>query len=304
MFGAVLGDIIGSPYEFDRGNKSKKFPLFTEESHFTDDTVMTIAVAEACEIIRWRVDEMSDDEIRKVFVDCLQKWGNKYPDAGYGLKFLDWLASDNPQPYNSWGNGSAMRVSAVGWYFYDLETTRRVARLSADITHNHPEGIKGAEAVACVIYLSRSGYSKEYIKEFVVQEFGYDLSRTCREIRPTYRHVESCQETVPQAITAFLEGKNFIDVIRTAVSLGGDCDTLTAIAGSMAEAFYGVSKRMINECFRRLPEDILLIMQIFYTNYYLIKIVCFNKNKLCDGIPEPDCGGLPGPKIINETGLK
>lgn len=302
MFGAILGDIIGSPYEFDMGNKSKKFPLFTEESHFTDDTVMTIAVAEACEIIRWHANEMSDDEIRKVFVDCLQKWGNRYPDAGYGLRFLDWLASENPQPYNSWGNGSAMRVSAVAWYFDNFETMRRIARLSADVTHNHPEGIKGAEAVACVIFLSRFGYSKEYIKEFVVQEFGYDLSRTCKEIRPTYRHVESCQETVPEAITAFLEGKSFIDVIRTAVSLGGDCDTLTAIAGSMAEAFYGVSYRMIKECFKRLPEDLQSFMRYFYAGFY---IVYNDDDKLCGGIPHTDifledCGGIPVPEIIDE----
>ena len=267
MFGAILGDIIGSPYEFDRGNKIKKFPLFCEESQYTDDTVMTIAVADALMGI---TAEDDDDTIRKELVAAMQFWGRKYPFAGYGSNFNCWLYNEIAFPYNSYGNGSAMRVSSVGWMFSDMETTRRMARLSADVTHNHPEGIKGAESVAAAIFLARNGHSKEEIKEYIIKEFGYDLSRTCDEIRPTYHHVESCQETVPEAITAFLEGDSFEDVIRTAVSLGGDCDTLTAIAGSMAEAFYGVPTNLQKECYERLPDDLKSILKMF-ANEYLLK---------------------------------
>ena len=260
MYGAILGDIIGSPYEFDRGNKTKDFPLFSGYSEFTDDTVMTLAVAEA--FLDMQPGE--DDNItRERLVDSLQTWGMRYPHAGYGLRFRRWLWDRHPQPYNSWGNGSAMRVSSVGWLFGDLETVRRMARLSAAVTHNHPEGIKGAEAAASAIFLARTGSTKAEIKAYIEENFHYDLSRTCDEIRPHYHHVESCQETVPEAITAFLEGQSFEDVVRTAVSLGGDCDTLTCIAGSMAEAFYGVSEELKAECRRRLPEDLLEILNRF-----------------------------------------
>ncbi len=258
MYGAILGDIIGSPYEFDMGNKSKDFPLFSEESYFTDDTVMTIAVAEA-------FMGAPDDGaiIRKRLVESMQKWGYRYPGAGYGVRFSGWLESRNPQPYNSFGNGSAMRVSAVAWLYHDLDTVRRMARISADVTHNHPEGIKGAEAVAAAIFLARTGHSKAEIKAYVENEFHYCLSRTCDEIRPNYHHVESCQETVPEAITAFLEGNSFEEVVRTAVSLGGDCDTLTCIAGSMAEGFYGVPEKLKQECRNRLSADLLAVLENF-----------------------------------------
>lgn len=236
MYGALLGDMIGAPYEFDRGNKSKEFPLFCESSRFTDDSVMTIAVAEALLDSRF----LDDDSIRAALIKSMRKWGKKYPDAGYGRKFLCWLREKDPKPYGSCGNGSAMRVSAAGWLFDTLEETREKARLTAEVTHDHPEGIKGAEATSGAIFLARTGRSKEEIRDYIVQEFGYDLSRTCDQIRPSYYHNESCQKTVPEAITAFLEGTDFEDVIRTAVSLGGDCDTLTCIAGSIAEAFYGV----------------------------------------------------------------
>ena len=159
----------------------------------------------------------------------------------------------NPKPYNSLGNGSAMRVSSVAWLYNDIQSVRRAARLSAEVTHNHPEGIKGAESVASAIFMARTGSTKTEIKEYIIQEFGYDLSRTCDRIRPGYKHVETCMETVPEAITAFLEGEDFEDVIRTAVSLGGDCDTLTAIAGSIAEGFYGVPRNLKEECYSRLP---------------------------------------------------
>lgn len=259
MYGALLGDMIGAPYEFDRGNKSKEFPLFCENSRFTDDSVMTIAVAEALLDSRF----LDDDSIRAALIKSMRKWGKKYPDAGYGRKFLCWLREKDPKPYGSCGNGSAMRVSAAGWLFDTLEETREKARLTAEVTHDHPEGIKGAEATSGAIFLARIGRSKEEIRDYIVQEFGYDLSRTCDQIRPSYYHNESCQKTVPEAITAFLEGTDFEDVIRTAVSLGGDCDTLTCIAGSIAEAFYGVPAILKAECRRRLPKDMAYILGRF-----------------------------------------
>jgi ADP-ribosylglycohydrolase len=260
MYGAILGDIIGSPYEFDRGSKTKDFPLFSEASEFTDDTVMTLAVAEAfLDMPNGEAEEIT----RHRLVQSMQLWGKRYPDAGYGLRFSRWLRDRDPQPYNSWGNGSAMRVAAAGWLYHDLEQVRRMARLSAEVTHNHPEGIKGAEATAAAIFLARTGSTKAEIKAYIEENFHYDLSRTCDEIRPGYRHVESCQETVPEAITAFLEGQSFEDVIRTAVSLGGDCDTLTCIAGSMAEAFYGVPEDLKKACRERLSDDLLKVLQRF-----------------------------------------
>ena len=260
MFGAILGDIIGSPYEFDMGDKTKVFPLFSRYSTYTDDSVMTLAVAEA--LLDAQPGE-ADSQTCKRLVSYMQKYGRAYPDAGYGGNFGCWLWQENPQPYNSWGNGSAMRVSAAAWLYADLETVRRMATLTASVTHNHPEGIKGAEATAAAIFLARTGKSKAEIKAYIESEFGYDLRRTCDEIRPAYHHVESCQETVPEAITAFLEGENFEDVIRTAVSLGGDCDTLTAIAGSIAEGFYGVPEELKAECRARLPEPLREVLMRF-----------------------------------------
>ena len=258
MYGAILGDIIGSPYEFDMGNKSKDFPLFSKKATYTDDTVMTIAVADAF----WGAPA-EEEAIRQRLIASMQRFGKLYPYAGYGGMFRCWLESDDPQPYGSYGNGSAMRVASVAWLFDDLETVRHMARLSAEVTHNHPEGIKGAEATASAIYLARTGSTKEQIKAYMEDAFGYDLSRTCDEIRPTYHHVESCQETVPEAITAFLEGESFEDVIRTAVSLGGDCDTLTCIAGSIAEGFYGVPENLKQQCRNRLPEPLLEVLLKF-----------------------------------------
>ena len=260
MYGAILGDMIGSPYEFDRGRKTKDFPFFDKGATFTDDSVMTIAVAEA--LMRAIRNGVIDDEAatKNLIIDMMHKWGHRYPDAGYGGRFYVWLHHNERRPYNSWGNGSAMRVAAAGWLFDDLRTTRKVASWSAEVTHNHPEGVKGADATASAIWLARNGHSKDEIKAFIVNETGYDLSRTCDEIRPGYYHVESCQQTVPEAITAFLEGNDFEDVIRTAVSLGGDCDTLTCIAGSIAEAFYGVPDYLKAECEKRLPDDMADIL--------------------------------------------
>ena len=260
MYGAILGDMIGSPYEFDQGNKTKDFPLFSESSEFTDDTVLTIAVAEA---FLNSLPDSSDEQIKENLVQSFKKYGKRYPDAGYGARFAMWLHMNNPAPYNSLGNGSAMRVSSVAWLFHTLDSVRHAAQLSAEVTHNHPEGIKGAEATASAIYHARTGHSIEEIKHYIETEFAYDLSRTCDEIRPDYYHNETCMRTVPEAITAFLEGSSFEDVLRTAVSLGGDCDTLTAIAGSIAEAFYGVPNELKAECHKRLPADLLEVLVRF-----------------------------------------
>ena len=260
MYGAILGDIIGSPYEFDLGDKTKDFPLFSMNSTYTDDSVMTLAVAQALmDSNPWA----SDEQIRSQLVYRMQQFGREFPDAGYGGMFIRWLQEEDPQPYGSFGNGSAMRVAAAAWLFDDLDTVRRMARLSAEVTHDHPEGVKGAESVATAIFMARTGSTKPQIKACMEQEFGYDLRRTCDEIRPDYHHVETCQETVPEAITAFLEGESFEDVIRTAVSLGGDCDTLTCIAGSIAEGFYGVPEDLKQECRERLPDELLAVLEDF-----------------------------------------
>ena len=268
MYGAILGDIIGSPYEFDRGSKTKDFPFFDRGASYTDDSVMTIAVADA--LMQALVNGVIEDEAatKDLLIDSMHKWGHRYPYAGYGFRFFHWLRDGNREPYGSYGNGSAMRVSSAGWLFEDLETTRKAARWTADVTHNHPEGIKGADALASAIWMARNGKTKEEIKAFIISEFGYDLSRNCDEIRPGYYHIESCQQTVPEAVTAFMEGTDFEDVIRTAVSLGGDCDTLTCIAGSIAEAFYGVPDHLKRECENRLPEDMRKI---------LLKVAAFRK---------------------------
>ncbi len=198
-------------------------------------------------------------------------------------KLFDALSyNTTPLPYGSYGNGSAMRVSSAGWLFDTLEETRHMARLTAEGSHNRPEGVKGAEATASAIFLARTGAGKEDIRDFIVREFGYDLSRTCDEIRPAYHHVESCQKTVPEAITAFLEGNGFEDVIRTAVSLGGDCDTLTCIAGSIAEAFYGVPDELREECRKRLPADMLAVLDRFEDAKNTFHVFSLDGNELIE----------------------
>ena len=293
MYGAILGDIIGSPYEFDMGDKTKDFPLFREDSGFTDDSMMTIAVADAL-----LSDAKDPERIKTLLIYSMQRWGRKDPDAGYGGMFIRWLFDDDPQPYGSFGNGSAMRVSSVGWLYDTLEETREKARLTAEVTHNHPEGVKGAECVASVIWLARNGKSKQEIKEYVVKEFGYDLSRTCDEIRPGYYHVESCQQTVPEAITAFLEGESFEDVIRTAVSLGGDCDTLTCIAGSMAEAFYGVPEELKAECRKRITPEMKEVLDRFDKARVDKGTVLPSTSETNDSYGE--CGNVEKEKLIEE----
>lgn len=266
MYGAILGDMIGSPYEFIKnGNgKTKDFPLFIKESAFTDDSVMTVAIAE----VLMDGQDADDEQLKEKIVASMQAWGRKYPHAGYGDNFNGWIYDEDPQPYGSWGNGSAMRVSPVGWLYDSLERTREVAKLTAEVTHNHPEGIKGAEAIASAIYMARTGSTKDEIRDYIVDEFGYDLTTTCDEIRPGYKFDVSCQGTVPPAIRAFLEGEDFEDVIRTAVSFAGDCDTLTCIAGSMAEAFYGVPEEMKTECRARVTDEMLAVIDRFYESIF------------------------------------
>ena len=254
MYGAILGDIIGSPFEFDRGDKTKNFDLFSKGCDFTDDSVMTIAVGEALLAVG---TEATVKEIEEAVITNMQDWGKRYPYAGYGGRFRYWLRERNPKPYGSYGNGSAMRVSAAGWLYDSMERTREVARATANVTHNHPEGIKGAEATAGAIYMARSGSSKEEIKEYIEREFHYNLDRTLDEIRPGYHMDETCQRTVPEAIIAFLESKDFEDAIRNAVSLGGDTDTLGAITGSIAEAFYGIPAVLLAECRNRIAEGLM-----------------------------------------------
>lgn len=252
--GAAAGDIIGSVYEFNP-TKSVDFVLFGEESRFTDDTVMTIAVAD------WL---LSGDSLSGI----MQDYGNRYPAAGYGRGFRRWLQSETPQPYNSWGNGSAMRVSAVGWAFDTLEETLSAAKRCAEVTHNHPEGIKGAQATAACIYWARKGRSKQEIKEYTEAMFGYELHRTCEEIRPLYAFDESCQGTVPESVIAFLESSDFESAIRLAVSLGGDADTMGAITGAIAEAYYGkMSSSIKQQVLKRLPKEFVRIMHRFYKKF-------------------------------------
>ena len=259
MYGSILGDMIGSPYEFDQENKTKDFPLFIPASRFTDDSVMTVAITDAL-MYNWQED---DQTIIRAVTAAMVKWGREYPHAGYGGRFAKWLFSPYRKPYNSYGNGSAMRVSSVSWFFDDLGEVMRAARLTAIVTHSHPEGIRGAQAAACAGFLARTGAANDEIREYITKTFGYRLDFTCDEIRPGYTFDVSCQGTVPQAITAFLEGKDFEDVVRTAASLGGDCDTLTCIAGGIAECCYPVPEWMKEECRKRLYPDMLRVLDAF-----------------------------------------
>lgn len=224
MFGSLAGDIIGSIYE--RQNvKTTDFALFTAKSTFTDDTVLTVAVAECI---------LGD----KNYATTLKAYGRRYPNAGYGLAFRKWLASDSLLPYNSFGNGAAMRVSPVGFAYNTLEKVLAEAQNSAKVTHNHPEGIKGAQVTAAAVFLARQGSSKEEIKQYLTKQFGYNLEQTLDEIRPQYSFDASCQGSVPQAVRAFLESTDYEDAVRKAISLGGDSDTIACITGGIAQAYY------------------------------------------------------------------
>jgi ADP-ribosylglycohydrolase len=243
------GDIIGSVHEHVP-TKSKDFPLFSAQSHFTDDTVLTLAVAEA--ILSGRS-----------YLETVKELGRRYPQAGYGGNFLRWLLSDDNAPYNSWGNGAAMRVSAVGFAFNSEEEVMREAAASAAITHNHPEGIKGAQATALAIWLARQDASKEDIRVCISRRFEYDLDRHIEAIRPHYTFDVSCQGSVPEAIIAFLESESWEDAVRNAISLGGDADTQACIAGGIAEACYGVPRHIQRETKVRLTDDLRDILERF-----------------------------------------
>lgn len=254
IIGAICGDIIGSSYEF-YPVKTKDFDIFPRKSRFTDDTVMTLAVA------NWLLLDMNCTE--DVLINQMQILGSEYPRAGYGGRFRQWLTDDNPKAYNSWGNGSAMRVSPVAWYASNLEECLQLARLSAVVTHNHPEGIKGATSTAASIFMARDGYSKDEIKDYVEKNFGYDLSRSISQIRPEYKFEVSCQKSVPEAIIAFLDAEDYEDAIRNAVSLGGDADTQAAIAGSIAAAYYDVPSDLSKQCVSKLDPRLHQIFREF-----------------------------------------
>ena len=254
MLGAIVGDIIGSAYEF-KNTKRKEFHLFTPKSKFTDDTVMTLAVA------RWLCDDK--EHCKETLVQRMQELGRRYPTAGYAGSFMRWLYNPEPQPYNSYGNGSAMRVSPVAFYAHSLQEALGLAKISAEVTHNHSEGIKGAQAIASSIYLARHGATKREIKSYAEEQFHYDLSPQLDDIRPTYSYDMSCQNTVPQALLAFLEGANFEDVIRSAVSIGGDSDTIAAMAGGIAQAFYVIPKKLSSYCYALLTPELRGVLNDF-----------------------------------------
>jgi len=250
MLGAIIGDIIGSSYEF-KGMKSTEFPLFTAGSKFTDDTVLTVAVADCL---------LHDREYAKTF----KEYGKRYPHAGYGGMFRNWLRSSGSEPYNSYGNGSAMRVSPVAFAFDTIDDVLREAERSAMPTHNHPEGVKGAKAIASAIFLARTGNGKKEIREYTEGRFGYDLGRTLDEILPGYHFDETCQGSVPEAIIAFLEGKDYEDTVRKAISLGGDADTLACMAGGIAEAYYKkIPVHIVRRARKILDKELLAIVDEF-----------------------------------------
>jgi ADP-ribosylglycohydrolase len=261
MLGAIIGDIAGSVYEWDN-IKTKEFPFFGEKCFFTDDTVMTIAVADAL-LEGGRADD---------FIDSMKNIGNLYL-CSYGRSFRKWLCSDIREPYNSYGNGSAMRVSPCAWFAKSLDEAETLAERSAAVTHNHPEGIKGARAPAAAIYLARTGRTKSEIKGYIEGKYGYNLSRTLDEIRPAYRFDESCQGTVPEAIIAFLESAGFEDAVRNAISLGGDSDTLAAITGGIAEAAYGIPDGIAEKAFGYLDDRLTSLIDAWLESgqrFYLI----------------------------------
>ena len=253
MLGAIAGDIIGSVYEW-QNIKTKQFDLFRPDCFFTDDTVLTVALAES---ILTGTD----------YVSLMKSYYRRYPGAGYGGYFHRWAQAQESHPYNSWGNGAAMRVSAVGFAFNTLDEVLLRASEYTAVTHNHEEGIKGAQATAAAIFLARTGATKDDIKQYAAATYGYDLSRSVDEIRPTYQFNESCQGTVPQAIVCFLESTSFEDAIRNAISLGGDSDTLACITGGIAQAHYGVPAAIIDRVMSILDEDLRGVTVRFMSRY-------------------------------------
>ncbi len=287
MLGAIFGDIVGSTYEFNN-TKDYNFKLLTKYSRPTDDSYMTLAVAKAlmdtyeneqafyrfldasnnydgsdCAGIPEYNPDMPIKPLPVSLVENMQDIGRRYPHAGYGGMFAQWLRAKDPKPYGSYGNGSGMRVSAVGWLYDTLEETLEMTEITAKVTHDHIEGIKGAQAVAAAIFLARAGASKEQIKAYIGEVFNYDLDRTLDDIRPNYSFDVTCQGSVPEAIIAFLEGKDYEDVIRKAVSFGGDSDTIACMAGGIAEVYFGMPEKFKEEALSRLDKPMRKIVHDF-----------------------------------------
>ena len=261
MIGAIIGDIVGSRFEFDNIH-TKDFELFTKDCSFTDDTICTVAIADA---IYRKID----------YKEALLEWCRKYPNpkGSYGMSFERWWRSNNPQPYNSYGNGSAMRVSQIGFYFNSLDKVLEEAGKTAKVTHNHPEGIKGAKAIAAAIFLLRTTFTKEEMKSYIKDAFKYDLSKSLSYYRKHNAFDETCQATVPQAIICFLESGGFEDAIRNAVSIGGDSDTIACITGGLAEAFYGVPNNLFDKAYTYLDKDIKRIMKKSLRTNFLNRVI-------------------------------
>ncbi|MGH1393628.1 MAG: ADP-ribosylglycohydrolase family protein [Trichormus sp.] len=262
MLGAIAGDIIGSVYE-GKSLKTKDFPLFDRQCRFTDDTVLTVAVAD----IILHTEQFPPSS---KYIDQFKWYYSYYQYAGYGRNFSNWAKSNTREPYNSFGNGAAMRVSPIGFAYDDLETVLREAKRSAEVTHNHPEGIKGAQATAAAIFLARTGYDQGAIKSYIQTTFGYNLERTLEQIRPTYQYDATCPGSVPQAIIAFLESTNFEDAIRNAISIGGDSDTIACITGGIAQAYYqGVPQAIAQQSLSHLNDHLRNITEKFMYKYSL-----------------------------------
>lgn len=262
MFGAIIGDIIGSPYEFGSG-KTKHFPLFLPECRPTDDSVMTIAVGCACV----EANCHNEWEFKSTLAEKMRQLGRMYPDAGYGGMFYRWLMEEDAGAYGSYSNGSAMRVSPVAWAAESLEEALRLAKWSAEITHDHPQGIRGAQAVAAAIYLARTGSDQWQIQRYIEENF-YDLDFALDAIRPGYGHDMTCEGSVPQAIRCFLEAEDYEDAVRNAVSLGGDGDTQAAIAGAIAEAFFGIPQVILEEAMEHVDDTLMEYIELYTGELY------------------------------------
>jgi type I restriction enzyme M protein len=260
MLGAIIGDIVGSRFEWNN-HRDKDFDFFTHKCLTTDDSIMTLAVAKAL-----MVSKPDYSDLSKNTVECMQSVGRNYPNCGYGGGFYRWMFSDNPQPYNSFGNGSAMRVSAVGFVAKSLDEAKLLSKLVTEVTHNHPEGIKGAEATAVAIYMAKTGSNILEIRDYINKHY-YSLNFTLDEIRETYQFNETCQETVPQALQAFFESTDFEDAIRNAISIGGDSDTVAAICGGVAEAYYGIPTEIRKQALTFLDESLMELLMLFENKY-------------------------------------
>lgn len=251
MLGAIIGDVVGSVYEFNN-IRTKKFKLFGKGNFLTDDSIMTIAITEVLK------NGYQDDNDK--IVETLKKWGRKYPKAGYGGHFFKWLFTEEKEPYYSFGNGAAMRVSAAGWYGRNEEEVKDFAKKVTEVTHDHPEGLKGAELTAMCIYYARTGKSKEFIRDYVSKY--YDIDFDYEDLKRNYWFNETCQDTVPQAIYCFLISKDFEDCIRTTISIGGDCDTTAAISCAIAEAYYGIPKKIVKKILTYLTKEMREVLSI------------------------------------------